>query len=237
MRAVAASTLAAALLLSACSMTPHYVRPAAPVPDQWPQGAAMPAGEAAPGLAWRSMILDPRLQKVIAQMLANNRDLRAAVANVASARAISRHARQPVPTWPPPARAAWWGATAARPAPTVTARRSASSFEIDLFGRLRDQARAGFETYLATATARVPPACRWCRKRAGLGNAGIRPRSAGHRARYRRQRAPRTVELNQSLLASGLGNAADLESARTVLAQAEPIWRRPPRRSIRIATR
>ena len=86
---------ASALLLAGCSMTPAYERPAPPVPATLPQGeayAAPAAGETA-GLAWTELVQDARLRTVIERALANNRDLRAAIANVQSARAISRAAR------------------------------------------------------------------------------------------------------------------------------------------------
>ena len=80
---------ASALLLAGCSMTPAYERPAPPVPATLPQGeayAAPAAGETA-GLAWTELVQDARLRTVIERALANNRDLRAAIANVQSARA------------------------------------------------------------------------------------------------------------------------------------------------------
>ncbi len=89
-------TLAAAvsLVLAGCSMAPHYERPALPVPDAWPSGAAYHPAQAgektAADLPWREFIRDEKLQKVIEQALANNRDLRSALANIQSARAQYR---------------------------------------------------------------------------------------------------------------------------------------------------
>ncbi|MEE2741186.1 MAG: transporter, partial [Pseudomonadota bacterium] len=81
-----------ALMLAGCSMTPAYERPAAPVPATLPQGEAYaprPAGAQA-GLAWTQLVQDARLRTIIDRALANNRDLRAAIANVQSARAQYR---------------------------------------------------------------------------------------------------------------------------------------------------
>jgi multidrug efflux system outer membrane protein len=87
---------AAALLaltgLSACSMDPHYVRPTPAVPPSWPAGDAyLQQSEAAlPSVTYRDIFRDPRLQTLIQQALANNQDLRSALANIESARALYR---------------------------------------------------------------------------------------------------------------------------------------------------
>ncbi|GHH07665.1 adeC/adeK/oprM family multidrug efflux complex outer membrane factor [Sphingomonas glacialis] len=78
--------------LSACSLAPKYVEPALPVPPSWPVGDAYLAQNEAtlPSVSYRDIFRDPRLQKVIEQALVNNRDLRAAAANIAIARAQYR---------------------------------------------------------------------------------------------------------------------------------------------------
>ncbi|MDY7525807.1 efflux transporter outer membrane subunit [Sphingomonas sp. 10B4] len=78
--------------LSACSLAPKYVEPALPVPPSWPVGDAYLAQSEAtlPSVSYRDIFRDPRLQKVIEQALVNNRDLRAAAANIAIARAQYR---------------------------------------------------------------------------------------------------------------------------------------------------
>ena len=79
-------------LLSACSLAPTYARPALPVPPSWPTGDAyLRQTEAAlPSVSYAQVFTDTRLQQVIARGLANNRDLRVAVANIAAARAQYR---------------------------------------------------------------------------------------------------------------------------------------------------
>ena len=80
------------LLLAGCSLAPPDVRPALPVPPSWPTGDAyLRQSEAAlPTVTYAQVFVDPRLQQVIARALANNRDLRVAVANIAAARAQYR---------------------------------------------------------------------------------------------------------------------------------------------------
>ncbi|WP_313538922.1 efflux transporter outer membrane subunit [Sphingomonas sp.] len=95
-----ALTLLTTAALAGCSMAPKDVRPAAPVPPSWPVGDSyLRTSEATlPALSWRDVFRDARLQKIIEQALANNRDLRVAAANIAAARAqyqIQRGAQLP----------------------------------------------------------------------------------------------------------------------------------------------
>jgi len=82
------------LLPGGCTLAPKYERPAAPVPAEWPKGAAYQAPEsaastpAAAELKWREFFTDERLQKIIETALNNNRDLRLAALNVEKARAL-----------------------------------------------------------------------------------------------------------------------------------------------------
>ncbi|MDC8758662.1 efflux transporter outer membrane subunit [Janthinobacterium sp. hw3] len=80
---MAALTLA---LAGCASLAPPYQAPALPVPAAYPDGGADGAGAAAQ-LAWRTYFSDPRMQRLIAQALENNRDLRVAALRVEEARA------------------------------------------------------------------------------------------------------------------------------------------------------
>ena len=62
------------------------------MPPSWPVGDAyLRQSEAAlPAITYRDIFRDPRLQALIEQALANNRDLRVAAANIAAARAQYR---------------------------------------------------------------------------------------------------------------------------------------------------
>ena len=84
--------LLATAMLAGCSLAPKDVRPELPVPPSWPVGDPYLAQSEAtlPSVTWRQVFLDPRLQTIIEQGLANNRDLRVAVANIAAARAQYR---------------------------------------------------------------------------------------------------------------------------------------------------
>ncbi|WP_294200203.1 efflux transporter outer membrane subunit [uncultured Sphingomonas sp.] len=84
--------LLAATALSGCSLAPKYERPATPVPPSWPVGDAyLRQSEAAlPTVRYTDIFRDARLQQLITQALANNRDLRVAAANIAATRAQYR---------------------------------------------------------------------------------------------------------------------------------------------------
>jgi len=84
--------LAASTALAGCSLAPKYVRPELPMPVSWPVGDAyLRQSEAAlPAFTYRDVFRDPRLQQIIVQALANNRDLRVAAANIAATRAQYR---------------------------------------------------------------------------------------------------------------------------------------------------
>lgn len=75
-------------VLAACqSMAPDYQRPAAPVAAHYPQQTDA-TDALLPALAWQAFFRDPQLQALITQALANNRDLRAAALRVEEARAL-----------------------------------------------------------------------------------------------------------------------------------------------------
>jgi len=155
-------------LLGGCTLAPEYKRPTAPIPADWPTGAAYPETKpAAPaptseGLPWREFFPDERLQKIIATALNNNRDLRLAALNVERARAYYGIQRAELL---PTVQAIGSGSRERVPADlsstgsVKTAERygvnlGISSWEIDFFGRIRSLKDRALEEYLATDEAR-----------------------------------------------------------------------------------
>jgi multidrug efflux system outer membrane protein len=168
-------------------MAPRYRAPPLPVPDVWPipattatsdpatasatavsvglAAAGNPGGAAAAALAdvgWRDFFVDARLQSLIAQALANNRDLRIAVLNVEHARAqyrIQRAGRLPNID-------AIGNFNKEKLAPALANGQSTSvnqyyeasvgvsAFEFDLFGRVASLSHAALEQYLAEEASR-----------------------------------------------------------------------------------
>jgi multidrug efflux system outer membrane protein len=226
-RGLGASLSLAALLLSGCNMAPKYVRPTAPVAEQWPSGAAYPGPDqsgAKAGLTWQQLVGNPKLRQVITQMLANNRDLRAAVANVVAARATYRADRAGIfPTISANASGSRTGGSSA--ANSIGGYNAVnlgiSSFEIDLWGRLRNQASAGFETYLSTQSGMRSTKLSLVQETALAYVTLASDEDLLAIAKDTAASARRSLDLTQSLLDAGLGNAPDVESAKTVLATAQ----------------
>jgi NodT family efflux transporter outer membrane factor (OMF) lipoprotein len=83
----------AALAVSGCDLAPDYHRPSSAVPTSLPSGGpypAQPETTAVPDIAWQDFFLDEGLRRTIDTALANNRDLRVALANIEQARAQYR---------------------------------------------------------------------------------------------------------------------------------------------------
>jgi multidrug efflux system outer membrane protein len=156
--------------LSACTMEPHYARPAAPVPRTW-AGKAAGADDkpSVADLGWREFFPDPVLQRLIALALANNRDLRVAILNVRAAQAqyriqradlfptISASGVEEVEEYPSGVLAT--GATGT-PVPGGTTFRyydvgvGFTSYELDLFGKIRSMDHAALERYFQNEETR-----------------------------------------------------------------------------------
>ena len=138
-------------------MQPAYVRPGPSIPASWPQGDAyLRQTEATlPAVTHRDIFQDTRLQTLIEQALANNRDLMVAAANIAAAREQVRIQRaQQLPQIDATARAS---ADSGGDGENVSTRYEVgvgiNAFEIDLFGRLRSLTDVQRNRYFATEAA------------------------------------------------------------------------------------
>ncbi|CAB3625778.1 efflux transporter outer membrane subunit [Achromobacter pestifer] len=156
------SALALTALLAGCSLAPIHQRPDAPIPAQYPASFNQPAAPASPSAAatldWQSFVTDEPLRQLVALALENNRDLRQAVLNIEVARAQYRVERADrVPGFN-----AQGTGTRQRVPGDLSSTGSAgvqsnyqagiglTSFEIDLFGRVRSLSDAALQEYLAT---------------------------------------------------------------------------------------
>lgn len=214
-----------ALLASGCmSLEPGYVRPDSAVPPSWPVGDAYLAqSEAAlPAVTYKDIFRDPRLQTLIAQALANNRDLMAAVANIAAAR--EQYRIQRANQFPQVDAQAGVTATGDRDndvSAEYTAGLGVPSFEIDLFGRLRSLSHVQLERYLATeAGARATRlalvasiADAWLVHSADESLLGIAKETA--------RSAATSVRLTRARLEGGVAPRTDLRQAEQILTSAE----------------
>ena len=214
-----------ALLAAGCTtMEPAYVRPDPAVPASWPAGDPyLRQSEASlPALTYQQVFQDPRLQTLIAQGLANNRDLMVAAANIAAAREqyrIQRSNQFPEVTAAGSAdvqtRDTGSGLSA-----NYTAGVQVPSFELDLFGRIRSQSHAALNRYLSTeAGARATRltmvsdiAAAWLTYGADATLLQI--------ARDTETAAGKSVRLTRLRLEGGIAPRTDLRQAEQVLSQA-----------------
>jgi multidrug efflux system outer membrane protein len=144
--------------LTGCTMAPVYQRPAMPIAEAWPTGAAYNNNDMkndtpilTADIGWREFFVDPTLQQLIEIALKNNRDLRIAVLNIEKARAEYQIQRADLF----PSIGASGQGTHQRSSANTSGQRTLSrqytasvgfsAYELDLFGRVRslkDQALA-----------------------------------------------------------------------------------------------
>ena len=219
--------------LAGCNFAPHYERPAPAIPTSWPAGDAyLRATEATlPRLSYRDIFRDPALQALIERALANNQDVRVALANVAFARGQLRVQRsQLLPRIDGSAsvtvgesgatRSSAGGGSSGGSSANYELGVGLTAFEIDLFGRVRSLSDSALQDYLATEaavrTARLTLI-------AEVANAYLilaTDRSLLAIARDTATTAARSVELTRARLSGGIAPRTELRQAETVLAQA-----------------
>lgn len=145
-------------------MVPEYARPELVTTPDWNDipGYETPAGkQAAAQLEWQEFFKQPELQQIIGMALENNRDLRLAALNIAEARSIYRIARSGlIPNINAHLDKSYQGSSDESNASgeadsdgLYTANLGASSYELDLFGRVRSRNLAALNEYLATTAA------------------------------------------------------------------------------------
>ena len=150
------AALAAAVLLAGCaSMAPKYERPDAPVDSTFPDAPAGAAGSAqAMDIRWQDFFSDPRLKRLIAISLENNRDLRAAGLRIEQARAQYQIRRaDELPTVNLGASGARQPGLSGAMTSTYTVGLNVTAFEFDFFGRIRSLSDAALAQYLGTEEA------------------------------------------------------------------------------------
>ncbi|PMY42234.1 MULTISPECIES: efflux transporter outer membrane subunit [Pseudomonas] len=153
---------ALALLGGCINLAPEYQRPEAPVAEQWLPGSQSGKGEAAADIHWQQFFTDSRLARLQTLALANNRDLRLASLNIEKAQAQYRIQRAALF---PAIDAGVSGTHARTPASSsssgvattshdYSAQLGLSSYELDVFGRLRNLKDEALEAYLSLAETR-----------------------------------------------------------------------------------
>ncbi|OWK32494.1 efflux transporter outer membrane subunit [Sphingomonas mucosissima] len=217
--------------LTACSMAPKYVRPELPVPTSWPTGDTyLRQTEAAlPSVTYRDVFRDARLQRLIDAALANNRDLRASVANIEAARAQYRIQRAEL--FPQintgtsatrreiGARAA--GGNFAVGGTSYQASIGVSAFELDLFGRVRSLSDAALSRYFGQEAAARAVRLTLTGDIASAWLTHAADQSLLKLAEDTASIARRSVTLTRARVEGGVAPRTDLRQAEQTLANAE----------------
>jgi multidrug efflux system outer membrane protein len=177
--ATATLALAGVAAFSACTLEPRYRRPAAPIPGSWASDTTVSNAAAAANTGWRQFFPDPGMQHLIEWALVNNRDLRVAALNVQAVQAqyriqraelfptVAASAVEQVQKYPAGVIAAGslggsssTGGVASGVTPGGTTIRfydvgvGFTSYEIDLFGKIRSLNHAALENYLGSEETR-----------------------------------------------------------------------------------
>ena len=226
------STCVAVALLSGCSPVPDYVRPPSPVPEAWPQGpaykAVVPAESGKPQggeVAWRDFFTDANLRQLIQQALDNNRDLRVAALNITVAQASYRVSSASLL---PTVNAGMSETEQHTPkALTVTAPQKAkttrlysanlgtTSFELDLFGRLRSLEEQALEKYFATEEARTSTQIALVAEVANAYLTLLGDRKLLALTAETQQTREKSLDLIQRSFERGIGSQLDVAQARS----------------------
>ncbi|HXV00502.1 MAG TPA: efflux transporter outer membrane subunit [Caulobacteraceae bacterium] len=226
----------AALLVSGCiDLAPPYHRPTSPVPAAFPAGQAYaPAAEAAV-VGWRAFFSDPKLKTVIERALANNRDLRIAVANIAIARAqyhVQRAALFPTvganlsatygqtPTSVVQGAVTAPGQSSAVNERLYSATVGVSAWQLDLFGKVRDLSRAAQEQYFASRQARDAAQITLVSEVAADYLTLGADRSLLAIARATQASGQDSLDLTTKRLNAGVASGLDVSQAQTIVEQA-----------------
>ncbi|WP_250437837.1 MULTISPECIES: efflux transporter outer membrane subunit [unclassified Caballeronia] len=210
--------------LGACTLEPHYERPAAPMPASYPQyesTSAQQQASAADLLSdWRSFVRDPYLRQLIELALTNNRDLRQAALKVAQYEAEYRIVRAELG----PSITATGTHSASHQSGVTTKSTSlelgTSAWEIDFFGRIRSLKDQALEQYLSTDAARRSTQISLISTTAGdyltwLADRALLDVTERTVASYRD-----TYETTLRAANLGSGSMEDVQSARTSLTSA-----------------
>lgn len=148
---------ALALLLSGCSLTPHYERPQPNVPAQY--SSAAPASHedssAAATPAWEDFFTDSTLQSLVRSALEHNHDLRVASLRLEQARAqFDIQSAAHLPTVSAQASATRGHNSSGELGSSFSAGLGIPAWELDFFGRIRALKDQALAQYLATDEAR-----------------------------------------------------------------------------------
>ena len=197
------------------------------MPAEWPQGAAYeastPGAAAVSEIGWREFYRDGRLRTVVELSLTNNRDLRIATLNIERARALYRIRRaDQFPTIEAVA-----SGTAQRIPGSISPTGDGStyrdyrvevgfaSYELDLFGRVRNLKEQALQEYLAVVETQRSAHISLVAEVAAVWVTLATDQALLKLAQNTFESRRRSFELTQRSYELGIASALDLERART----------------------
>ncbi len=219
-----ALVLLVGLSLAGCSLAPRYQQPQLPTPASWPAGDPylMQSEAELPKVGYRDVFTDPRLQTLMVQALANNRDLRAASANILAARVQYRIQRaERLPQVDVDGRYTRTGGGSAPNVEAYSAQVGVTAFELDLFGRVRSLSDAALNRYFATEAATRAARLTLLGDVAEVWLTYGADASRLKIAQDTVVSAESSVRLTRARLKGGIAPRTDLRQAETVLAAAQ----------------
>jgi multidrug efflux system outer membrane protein len=183
---------------------------------------------AARDIGWRDFFLDTRLQQLIGSALANNRDLRVAVLNIEQVRAQYRIQRAALL---PSIDAAGSFTRQKLPAPSTyglptpaggyfDVGLSITSYEVDLFGRVRSLTHAALEKYVAQEQARRSAQLSLIAEVANAYLTLAADRELEHLARETLESQEHSFTLEQKRHETGTVSGLDVARSQTTVEQA-----------------
>jgi multidrug efflux system outer membrane protein len=234
----------AATALAGCALAPDYERPDLPVAASWPEGQAyisapqQASSPSADRIGWRDFFADQRLQALIAIALNHNRDLRIAVLNVEAAQAQFRSTRADLF---PQISASGSGDIESLPAGTnvqtggsyqttgsshsmyhyFQAGIGFTSYELDLFGKVRSQTEQQFEQYLGYEETRRSSEISLVAQVASAYLALLADEKLLHLTQDTLDSQIASYDLTQATLTGGTGTELTLRQAETAVDTAE----------------
>lgn len=233
-RSIMLPLIATLFTMAGCStMAPKYSQPVAPVPADWPGGPAYkeggkPADRPLAEIGWQEFFVDPQLRKLIGLALENNRDLRVAALNIERSRALYQIRRSDLlPKVDASAGANFQrlpedfsGTGQAETVHQYNVGLGVSSYELDLFGRVRSLKDQALEQYLATEQARRTVQISLVSQVATgyLALAADRERLQFARETLSSQQS--SYNLTKNRFDAGVSSALDLNQSQTTLATA-----------------
>lgn len=228
------SPLALALVLAGCSLAPKYERPQAPIDTAYPTRSdatetADATQTAVADIGWCHFFADPLLHQLIEISLENNRDFRTAALNVEAAQALYRIQRAQIL---PELSATGSGASERLPAELSPSGISqvnrrydvggvSTSWELDLWGRIRNLNEQALANYLALDENRVAAQMSLI---AELANTYLTLRADQELLRLSSDTLAtqqRSYDLSRQLKELGHATQLDLRRAEVALRQAE----------------